>query len=257
LRSRLDVLQRIEDMRQKLVSTQAGSQLSVYEAMIDRLGIEEQLRTRVGEVQELTHQLSALRSERETFEAGWLREASERLMNVRRETDTLAQQLAAAERRSSLVELRAPADATVLELAQRSVGSVAKEAEPLITLVPLNVPLEAEVTVGALDIGPIRAGDHSRLKLTTLPFQRHGTLSGQVRAIGEDAMPEREGQAGAEPVYRARLTLDPPDLRHVPDDFRLIAGMAVTAEIMIGHRSVISYFLYPILRIFDESLREP
>src|SRR3954451_12972017 len=37
-----------------------------------------------------------------TFEAGWLREASERLMNVRRETDTLAQQLAAAERRSSL-----------------------------------------------------------------------------------------------------------------------------------------------------------
>jgi HlyD family secretion protein len=33
--------------------------------------------------------------------------------------------------------------------------------------------------------------------------------------------------------------------------------MKVRAEIKVGHRSVISYFLYPIIRAFDESLREP
>ena len=34
-------------------------------------------------------------------------------------------------------------------------------------------------------------------------------------------------------------------------------GMTVTAEMKVGHRSVISYFLYPLLRGLDESIREP
>jgi HlyD family secretion protein len=33
--------------------------------------------------------------------------------------------------------------------------------------------------------------------------------------------------------------------------------MTVTAELKAGNRSVISYFLYPILRGLDESIREP
>jgi hemolysin D len=31
----------------------------------------------------------------------------------------------------------------------------------------------------------------------------------------------------------------------------------VTAEIKAGERSVLSYLMYPLLRGFDESLREP
>jgi HlyD family secretion protein len=37
----------------------------------------------------------------------------------------------------------------------------------------------------------------------------------------------------------------------------MIPGMAVTAEMKAGRRSVISYFLYPLLRGLDESIREP
>jgi len=33
--------------------------------------------------------------------------------------------------------------------------------------------------------------------------------------------------------------------------------MRVRAEIKVGRRSVISYFLYPVIRALDESLREP
>jgi HlyD family secretion protein len=33
--------------------------------------------------------------------------------------------------------------------------------------------------------------------------------------------------------------------------------MTVTAELNAGSRSVISYFLYPLTRGLDESLREP
>ena len=43
----------------------------------------------------------------------------------------------------------------------------------------------------------------------------------------------------------------------VPRSFRLIPGMAVTAEIKAGERTILSYFLYPLLRGLDESIREP
>jgi len=53
------------------------------------------------------------------------------------------------------------------------------------------------------------------------------------------------------------MALDPVTLRNVPKDFRLISGMTATAEIVIGKCTIISYLLDPIVRLFDESLREP
>jgi HlyD family secretion protein len=42
----------------------------------------------------------------------------------------------------------------------------------------------------------------------------------------------------------------------LPAPTRLLPGMTVTAEMVTGDRSVISYFLYPVIRILDESFRE-
>ena len=58
--------------------------------------------------------------------------------------------------------LTAPADAIVLDVAQRSVGSVMKEAEPLYTLVPLDSPLEAEVLVTPAMDTLLRLDHHAR-----------------------------------------------------------------------------------------------
>src|SRR5439155_6745933 len=109
------------------------------------------------------------------------------------------------------VALTAPADAVVLELAQRSIGSVVREAEPLVTLVPLNVPLEAEVSVNSRDIGRITAGENVRLKLDAYPFQKYGTASGTIRTISRDAFaPEQHGAASpaaAPSFFKARIPL--------------------------------------------------
>jgi len=51
--------------------------------------------------------------------------------------------------------------------------------------------------------------------------------------------------------------LGPVNLRNVPNDFHLIPGMTTSAEIVIGKRTIISYLLDPIVRLFDEGLREP
>ena len=159
-------------------------------------------------------------------------------------------------RSNSMVEMIAPAPAVVLDVATRSVGSVVREAEPMITLVPLDVPQEVEIELDPKDVGTVRVGDQVRIKLEALPFQRYGTLDGEVRVISGDTFQKTVGNQ-TRPVFRGRVRLTNTALRETPPDFRLIPGMTVQAEVRVGERRVISYFLYPVLRVFDEGLREP
>ncbi len=174
-----------------------------------------------------------------------------------------AEELKKAELRRDMIVLSAPADTVVLDIAQRSIGSVVREAEPLFTLVPLNVPLEAEVSIASKDIGQLGTDEPARIKFDAFPFQKHGTASGTLRTISRDSFASnaRDGKGNpdgsAPPVYRARIRLVDTTLRSIPDTFRRLPGMTLTAEIEIGRRTVLSYFLYPLVRGLDESLREP
>ena len=59
------------------------------------------------------------------------------------------------------------------------------------------------------------------------------------------------------PFFKARVLLEDTRLRPSTEPVRLLPGMAVTAEIKVGTRTVISYFLYPLIRGLDDSIREP
>ncbi len=226
--------------------------------------MSDQLAEKRYQEKEILQQLAAAREQKERYLNNWVREGGERLVTVQQDIATATQQLASAQRRRSLVVLRAPADGVVLELGARSIGSVAKEAEPLVTLVPQGNKIEAEVDVESADVARLRIGDPVRVKFDALPFQRHGTLAGEVRVITENSF-QADKNARATPdkpdaqpaFFRARVALGPVTLRDVPKDFRLIPGMTTTAEIVVGKRTIISYLLDPIVRLFDESLREP
>ncbi|MGY2930408.1 hypothetical protein ACVWZ6_000010 [Bradyrhizobium sp. GM6.1] len=73
--------------------------------------------------------------------------------------DAAVKQLEKAARRNQVTLLEAPADAIVLDVAQRSVASIMKEAEPLYTLVS---PLEAKVLVEGRDVGKVKTASLTR-----------------------------------------------------------------------------------------------
>jgi HlyD family secretion protein len=60
-----------------------------------------------------------------------------------------------------------------------------------------------------------------------------------------------------EPFYRSRITIDDVQLHAVPAGFRIVPGMPVTADIMIGKRTVLTYLLGRILPVASEAMREP
>ncbi|MBK1661034.1 HlyD family type I secretion periplasmic adaptor subunit [Paracraurococcus ruber] len=244
----------VEEMRGRLMQGQVGSRLSFLGARADRLRAERERDQGRGRTAELRHVLEAKRAERAGLLEDWRRQILEEAVRTRSELARVEEALGKASRLAELTLVTAPEDGTVLEVARRSVGSVLREAEPLVSLVPAAAPLIAEIALRSADIGHVRAGDAVVLKVDAFPWQRHGAVQGRLRAVAPDSLAP-EGQAGA--VHRAQVALDAPALRHLPEGSRLIPGMTLTAEIKAGERSLLSYLLFPILRGLQESLREP
>jgi multidrug efflux pump subunit AcrA (membrane-fusion protein) len=61
----------------------------------------------------------------------------------------------------------------------------------LLTIVPKDDPLVAEVRIRHEDIGFIEIGQTVKLKLAAYPFQKYGLLEGTVRTIAPDVSAAR------------------------------------------------------------------
>ena len=227
---------------------------------------------------ELDESLKSNKADREAFTATWRTKLVTDLVTAADELTAIKQELNKANRSNEFVELKVPDDLpykefVVFEVAEASVGSTMQPGEPLFKLVPIGVPMEVEVEVQGKDIalinvaspqqiadGDIPEGSDARIKLASFPYQKHGTLDGIVRTISEGSF-EKQLPGGASSgitTYKARIQIiDEKQLNHVLDTFRLMPGMTATVEIKVGRRKVIEYFLYPLLRYMDRSIREP
>jgi hemolysin D len=259
LEQRLQSLKQIEAMKADLKERQFVSQMGLLEARTQRLEAEHAYEDAVNKTKQLAEQLNQTRSTLDAFVKSWRQKTLDDLVRARRERDAQREQLTKMERRGTLVFLIAPYDGTVLEINKRSVGSVAKEADPILTIVPEGDELEAEIQIAAEDIGFVRKDDAVRVKIDAFPFQKHGTINGRLSVVGADSIviDTNSPARGSRAYYPARVAGLTGGLRAVPPDTRIAPGMTLVAEIRVGDRSVISYFLYPLMKAFDEGIREP
>lgn len=249
----------IEQMRATLAAAQVGSRLNLLTATDNKTELLRNLEFDHNSMVETEQQLQATVATRDSFAQKWLVDTSQELVTARNQRDTAYQQLEKAQRKKDLVRLVASEDSVVLRMAQLSVGSVLKDAEPLMYLAPLNAPVEAEVRISPRDIGFIRPGDPVKMKLDAFDFVEHGTVTGRISWISEGAfmVDERTGQPTQEPYYKARIVLADTSLRNVPNGFRLIPGMTVKADVHIGTRSILMYLVSGAMHHLSEAMREP
>lgn len=263
LNERRDGLSQIEAARERLYNKQSGSLITLLGSRDARLDVESDLTAVRGRADEAAHAYAKLGADRQAFIEDFRRAAMEQLVDLRGQRDMADEELKKMALRRNMVVLTAPADSVVLDLAQRSVGSVVREAEPVVTLVPINVPLEAEVSINTRDIGRVAVGKEARVKLDAYPFQKYGTATGEVRTISQDTFltgqQEQTATPGQPPApfFKARILLADTRLNATDVPVRLLPGMTVSTEIKVGNRTVISYFLYPLLRGLDNAIREP
>lgn len=256
LNQRVRSLREIETMQEKLVAQQYGARVKLLEAQEKRLEAERELLLTQNREQEIRRDLAAFDAEKTAFDKGWRQKAMEDLLAVTRERDSIAEQLAKANKRHNLVNLVAPSDGVILDIVKLSPGSIVKEAESFFTIVPLGGALEAEVQINSMDVGYVKVGDAAHLKLDAFPYQKHGSLDAKVRTISEDSFRREQGEEGTDAYYVTRIAFGDAKLKKMGKS-RMLPGMTVSAEIKVGKRTVMSYLLWPLTKALDESIREP
>jgi hemolysin D len=260
----LTIAEDVENMRSSLWKSKLASKLQYLDAQSLRLRAARDHRDSVDRIAELRHIVQSKRADRQAFIDEWRRALLEDLITKRTEAARLTESLVKAAKLRDLVRLIAPEDGVVLEVAKRSVGSVLREAEPLITLVPSGAPLIAEIMIGSSDVGYTKFGNAVAVKVDAFPYQRHGMLDGRLASVSEasfssqtDSETPSQRRPTSSAFHRARVELPKTQLERMPDGARLIPGMTVSVDIKVGSRSVLSYFLNPVTRGLDESMREP
>ncbi len=254
---RKDIAQKIEEMRTILAEHGSGSQLNLMISQDQRLELGRQLEYDHNSFVEAKETLSTSMADREAFVQQWSGQLSQELVKARNDLDTARSQSEKAEKHHDLVRWTAPEDSIVLTMAKLSVGSVLKEGDQLLTLMPVNSPLEAEIRIASRDIGFIRPGDPCVLKIEAFNYMEHGTARGTVRWISDGAFTADDNGQSVEAYYKARCSIDTKNFINVPAKFRLIPGMTLSGDIKVGTRSVAMYVLSGVLRGFNESMREP
>ena len=248
------LMQQKYNMREELARTGHVAQTGVIESKMELINAEKDLAVQSNRLQESQAGYVAAQEQRAQAVAEFRAKASGELLEATKKRDAAEQEFIKVSQRLALQTLRSPIDGVVQQLAVTTVGGVVTAAQPLMTIVPADTPLELEAQVMNRDIGHVRVGQRVINKVETFDFTRYGYIEGEVLWVGTDAVQDQK----LGPVFPVRIKLDNTETpTSVNGQTGLIkAGMSVTADIRTDQRRLIDYLLAPMLRYKQEALRE-
>ncbi len=242
------------------------SALAVEEKQRDHIEKEQDLKAQESTVASLKS--SVLASERKIMQITSSYRSD--LQNERVETESqfrkLVEEREKIEHKSNLLVLKAPQKGIIKDLATHTVGTVVSPGSVLMSLVPQDEPLQAEILVKNEDVAFVHEKQRVKIKLTSYPFQKYGMIDGSISHLGPDA-----ADPGSTPVkaagdssdaaagslrYKALVRLDAQHLQTDGQRMRLSPGMQVVVEIQQGKRTIMEYLLSPVQKAWQEAARE-
>lgn len=254
------LVQQQAEAYEKLVKEGFFSPLAVQDKRREAINLQQDLKSQHATVAGLTAQLAAQDKRIANLTSQYRSQLQNERVESQAQLARLEQEATKQGYREAMLELKAPQAGIVKDLATTTVGAVVAPGTVLLTVVPKDEPLMAEVRIRHDDIGFVEAGQRVKLKLAAYPFQKYGMLEGTVRTIAPDVSnattqdPKSPGPADL--GFKAVVALDTQQLQSRGQPFVLNPGMQVVAEIRQGERTVMEYLLSPVQRLAQESGRE-
>ncbi|THF58103.1 HlyD family type I secretion periplasmic adaptor subunit [Pseudothauera rhizosphaerae] len=236
--------------------------LMVSDKRRERIEKEQELATQIHLIASAQASIEQSEKKLRQIEADYLRQLHAERNETRIQLDRLAMELEKQRHRHALLELKAPQDGVIKNLATHTAGTVVQPGTVLASLVPGGEQLKAEIWVSNEDIGFVRPGQAVKLKFAPYPFQKYGMGHGTVEHVSADAQSEEEARdAGMtteqRPLrYKALVALQSVALETGGHRYSLAVGMQTTAEVLLGDRTVAEYLLSPVQKAWHEAGRE-
>ena len=210
-------------------------------------GSERQIRT-----QELSVRQYALEVENATLQISnaksqYAAQVNTNLSEINHTLDEIGANLEKYRLSTEYQIITAPVSGYVNSVGVNTLGETVTSAQQLVTIVPDNTPNEMLCYVKNTDIADVELGMEAEIKLEAYPYNKYGTVKGTVKYISPSSFANE--QLGS--VYIVKLELDSDN-----KNIRIISGLSGAVEIKTGRRTVMDYFLEPIIKGFGDSLKE-
>jgi HlyD family secretion protein len=179
-------------------------------------------------------------------------EVSKDLAEIQAKVSELNERRNTAEDQLNHIDIRAPQDGRVHQLAVHTVGGVISAGEPIMLIVPGADRLVAEVRIAPHDIDQVRVGQMALLRFPAFNLRTTPDLNGEVIRVAADITQDQKTSAA---FYTVRVGLSDDEVARL-NGLKLVPGMPLEVFIQTGERTVMSYLLKPVSDQIAKAWRE-
>jgi HlyD family secretion protein len=169
-------------------------------------------------------------------------EVSKELAEIRAKTSELIEKRVAAEDQLKRVDIRAPQDGRVHQVAVHTVGGVIGAGEAIMLVIPGGDMLTVEARIAPPSIDQIRVGQPAVLRFSTFNQRATPEINGEVELVSPDIIVDQKTGVS---FYTVRIALPEREIARLRG-LKLVPGMPVEAFIQTGARTAMSYLIKPI-----------
>jgi adhesin transport system membrane fusion protein len=248
----LDLAKKQHQVISGLKKNNAASELEV----LDTQTRIQRLNSQIAEAANAAPRLQAAQSEAESrvkeAVARFRAEASSELTQVRGEIAKLTHEIGTDVDRLDRNIVRTPVAGLINKLNITTIGAVVRPSEVLLEITPSDQRLVIQTRSNPNDRANLRQGLPARVRVGAYDYSTYGTFEGHVTEVSADTLSDEKGNR----FYRVNVEVDVSTLMsRARKPGVLVPGMAATADIAVGKRTILSYLLSPLLKFRDGAFR--
>ena len=149
--------------------------------------------------------------------------------------------------------VKAPVSGQVTAL-QIAVGRSVTPIVPLMTIIPPDTKLKADLYLPTKAVGFVKRGQEVKLLYDAFPYQKFGSYSAKIENISRVALSADETGAPLQlegPVYRITVQLSRQQIEAYGQKVALQPGMTLVANIVLERQSLVDWLLDPLRAVAE------
>ena len=151
--------------------------------------------------------------------------------------------------------IKSPTTGTIKQININTIGAVVQSGVDLIEIVPDSDILYIEAKIDPKDIAFISPDLKVLVKLTAYDFSIYGGLDGKIIEISADSLIDKESK-DQKSYYKVVVKTDKNYLEYNGEKLTIIPGMVASVDIITGKKTIMDFFLKPILKVRQGALHE-
>ncbi len=252
----LNIAQEKESRLKALIAESAISEFQLLEQQNQTIEYAKNAQAELDSINSIKAEIAEAEQNLANVKASYQKDIMTALVEAKKEYYSITESIKKADEDARMATIVAPTAGRVYNLAVHTVGGIVTDAQPLMQIVPDDVPLVFEVYVENKDIGFVKLGMPVEVKVDSFNFQKYGMIDGKVTEIGADSYKEPND---VETYNKFRVIVTPTGKNSIDvmgEDVPLSVGMSVSAEIKIKEKRIVDFFLDPFRKYTSEALRE-